>query len=72
MSRIIRHVTHRSGDRDKEQVLRFSSSDYARATQSRLAAPWGDEIYGLAAAFEDERCIGTTSYTISPHRLGIL
>ena len=68
----LRHVTHRSTDGDKEQVLRFSGSDYARATRSRLAAPWGDEIYGLAAAFEEERCIGTTSYAISPHRLGIL
>jgi GNAT superfamily N-acetyltransferase len=68
----LRNVTHRSPDGDKEQVLRFWSGEYAEATRSRLEAPWGSETYGLAAAFEAGRCIGTTSYTISPHRVGIL
>lgn len=68
----LRNVTHRSPAGDKEQVLRFWSGEYAEATRSRLEAPWGSETYGLAAAFEAGRCIGTTSYTISPHRVGIL
>ncbi|MBT3344192.1 MAG: GNAT family N-acetyltransferase [Gemmatimonadetes bacterium] len=72
MSRVIRHVTYRSSDADKVQALQFWDSDYTLATQSRLTSPWDDEIYGLAAAFENEQCIGTASYTISPHRLGIL
>jgi RimJ/RimL family protein N-acetyltransferase len=41
-------------------------------TASRLKKPWGNEIYGMVGAFTRGRCIGTTSYTISPHRLGIL
>ena len=72
LGRFIRHVTHRSSDADKAQALRFWDDDYALATRSRLASPWGKEIYGLAAVFEGDHCIGTTSYTISPHRLGIL
>lgn len=71
-NRTIHHVTHRSAASVRQQVLRFSDGDYARMTQSRLASPWGNEVYGMAACFEGERCIGTTSYTISPHRLGIL
>lgn len=71
-NRAIHHVTHRSAAPARQQVLRFSGDDYARMTQSRLASPWGDEVYGMAACFEGERCIGTTAYTISPHRLGIL
>lgn len=47
-------------------------SDYGWATQSRLTAPWGDEIYGLMGAFQGSRCLGTAAYTVSGRGQGIL
>ncbi len=72
MSWQIRHVTHESPEQERQGVLRFWSGDYAWATQSRLEAPWGDETYGFAGAFAGDRCVGTTSYTISRRGQGIL
>ena len=66
------HVNNKSPENLKEQVKRFWEGDYIRMTQSRLEKPWGDEIYGFAAAFVDNLCVGTTSYTISPRGQGIL
>lgn len=57
----LRHVTHRSPESDKHEVLKYSSGDYLEATRSRLEAPWDDEVYGLAAAFADDVCIGTSA-----------
>ena len=72
MSWALRHVTHRSPEAEKEAVLRFSGGDHAWATRSRLESPWGTETYGLVAAFFQDRCVGTTSYTLSPRGQGIL
>ncbi len=72
MSWRLRHVTHTSSEKGQEEVLRFSQGDYVWATRSRLDAPWGDEVYGFVGAFSGDRCVGTTSYTISPRRQGIL
>jgi GNAT superfamily N-acetyltransferase len=68
----IRHVDHTSSEQEKQEVLRFSTGDYTWATNSRLSEPWGNEIYGFVAAFDGSRCVGTTSYAISPRKLGIL
>ena len=72
MSWKLRQITHRSPRAEKEAVLRFSGGDYAWATRSRLESPWEAETYGLVAAFSHERCVGTTSYTLSPRGQGIL
>jgi len=66
------HVTHESSEEEKEQVSRFWQGDYIWMTKSRLEKPWGDETYGFVAAFIDNLCVGTTSYTISARGLGIL
>jgi len=66
------HVTHTSSDEEKEQVLRFWEGHYTWMTKSRLEKPWGNETYGFAAAFIDNLCVGTTSYTISARGQGIL
>ena len=68
----LKHVTHQSSEADKQEVTKFQIGDYAEMTAARLNKPWGNEIYGMMGAFAGDRCIGTTSYTISPHRLGIL
>ena len=54
MSWQIKHVTHESPETEKQEVLRFWSGDYVWATRSRIEAPWGDEAYGFAGAFEGE------------------
>jgi len=66
------HVTYQSTDEEKEQVNRFWEGNYIQMTKSRLDKPWGDETYGFAAAFVDNLCVGTTSYTISARGMGIL
>lgn len=68
----LRYVTSTSSKRQKQEVCRFSVGNYLWATQSRLEVPWGDETYGLVAAFAGTRCIGTTSCTVSPRKQGIL
>ena len=72
MSWKLRQVTHRSSQAEKKAVLRFSGGDYAWATRSRLESSWGAETYGMVAAFSHDRCVGTTSYTLSPRGQGIL
>jgi len=66
------HINHESSPEEKEQVSRFWDGLYIWMTRSRLEKPWGGETYGFAAAFIGDRCVGTTSYTISPRGLGIL
>ncbi|MBT4483502.1 MAG: GNAT family N-acetyltransferase [Candidatus Latescibacteria bacterium] len=66
------HVTNSSSEDMKKQVQRFWEGDYVWMTQSRLEKSWGGEAYGLAAAFVDDLCVGTTSYTISARGQGIL
>jgi len=66
------HVNHESSPEEKEQVSKFWDGLYIWMTRSRLEKPWGGETYGFAAAFIGDRCVGTTSYTISPRGLGIL
>ena len=68
----IRHVTHCSTETDKQEALKFSSGTYLQATRSRLEAQWGDEAYGLAAAFSGSLCIGTSAYTVSSRGQAIL
>jgi len=72
MSFEIRHVNYRSSESDKREVMKFSSGAYGRMTESRLEEPWGEESYGLAAAFVGERCIGTSAYTVSARGQGIM
>jgi len=73
MSFEIRHVNYRSSESDKREVMKFfSDPHYGRMTESRLEKPWGEESYGLAAAFVGERCIGTSAYTVSARGQGIM
>lgn len=72
MSWDLRHVTWQSPAADKDEALQFSSGDYLWASRERLAAPWGDETYGLVGAFDGGHCLGTTGYTISVRGQGIL
>ena len=88
MSCDLRQVTWQSSDADKRAVMALHGfvvpevlpqgaaapqlSDYQWATQSRLTAPWGDEIYGLVGAFEESQCLGTAAYTVSARGQGIL
>jgi len=72
------HVTYESSEEEKRKVLRLfglwgdDNPLWLRAVRSRLEAPWADEVYGLAAAFMGDRCVGTTAYTISGRGQGIL
>ncbi len=65
-------VDYRSSREEKEEVSRFWEGSYLEMTRSRLEAPWDGEIYGISAAFMDDRCVGTTSYTVSRRGQGIL
>ncbi|MHB9030220.1 MAG: GNAT family N-acetyltransferase [Candidatus Latescibacterota bacterium] len=65
-------VDHNSVQKEKEEVSRFSEGNYLEMTRSRLEKPWDGERYGFVAAFDGDRCIGTTSYTISCRGQGIL
>lgn len=66
------HVDYQSSPREKDAVSRFWEGTYLEMTRSRLDGPWGGERYGIAGAFVGERCVGTTSYTISRRGQGIL
>jgi len=66
------HVNHESSPEEKEQVSKYWEGDYVWMTKSRLEKPWDGETYGFAAAFIDNLCVGTTSYTISARGQGIL
>ena len=69
------HVTYESPEAEKQEVLRFwrdEDNRYLWVMQSRLEEPWEDEVFGFVAAFVGDRCVGTTSYTISRRRQGIL
>ncbi len=72
MNHDLRHVTYKSSAAEKTEALKFSSGDYLWASQSRLTQPWGQETYGIASVFNDDRCLGTTAYTIGPRGQGIL
>jgi GNAT superfamily N-acetyltransferase len=68
----IAHVTHESPEAQKAEAIRFWQGDFLWASRSRLEAPWGGETYGLAVAFSGDRCVGTTSYTVSARGQGVL
>ena len=68
----IRHVNHLSSDHEKKEVSKYWEGLYTWMTASRLEKPWDGETYGFAAAFIDDTCVGTTSYTISRRGLGIV
>ena len=79
MSWQIVHVTYRSPEEEKREVVRLlglwgdeDNSLWLKAFRSRLERPWGNEVYGLAGAFVGGRCVGTTAYTISGRGQGIL
>jgi len=70
----IQHITHASPEKDKQEVLRVWDAYnpvYASLTRQRLTQPFGQERYGLAAAFANQICIGTTAYILSPRGQGI-
>ncbi len=70
----IRHITHTSSEQDKREVIRVWDSrggTYADLTRQRLTAPIGHERYGLATAFANQKCVGTTAYILSPRGQGI-
>jgi len=68
----VKHVTYQSSEEEKKEVMKFWDGDYIWMTASRLEKPWDGELYGLAAAFVDKICVGTTSYTLSARGQGIL
>ena len=68
----LRYVTSASSAHQKQEVCRFSVGDYLWATQSRLEAAWGEELFGVVGAFSGNQCVGTTSCTVSPRKQGIL
>ncbi len=68
----IKHVNYQSSEQEKREVSKYWTGSYIWMTESRLTAPWDNEDYGFAAAFAGDRCISTTSYTISERGLGIL
>ena len=78
MSWRIMHVTYESPEEQKREVLRllrlWGGGDplWLRTFRCRLKKPLGDEVFGLAAAFVGDRCVGTTAYTISGRGQGIL
>ena len=78
MSWRIVYVTYGSPEEEKREVLRllglWGDGDplWLKAFRSRLEGPWMDEVYGLAGAFAEGRCVGTTAYTISGRGQGIL
>ena len=69
---LIKHVTYKSPEEEKKQPIDRWEGLYNWMTRSRLEKPWGDELYGFAAAFTGKRIIGETSYTLSYRGQGIL
>jgi GNAT superfamily N-acetyltransferase len=65
-------VDYRSSQKEKEEVGKFWEGYYRETTRSRLEKPWNGERFGFTAAFAGDRCVGTTSYTISRRGQGIL
>ncbi len=68
----IRQVTHKSPQSEIEQVCNIQDGLYYWAVSSRLKKPWDDEKFGYVAAFDGDKVVGTTSYTITPRGQGIL
>ena len=68
----LKHITHESPQDEIDQVKDLWEGLYVWATHSRFEKPWGKETYGFVGAFIDDRCVSTTSYTISPRGQGIL
>ncbi|MBN1294816.1 MAG: GNAT family N-acetyltransferase [Candidatus Latescibacteria bacterium] len=68
----LKHITYQSPQEDKDQVKDLWEGLYIWATNSRLNEPWENEKYGFVAAYIDNTCVGTTSYTISARGQGIL
>jgi len=58
-------ITHASAEERKREIARFWPGIYEWMTLSRLSEPWGEERYMLIAAYEDDRCAGTTGALIS-------
>lgn len=68
----IKHITYQSPESEKEQVINMQDGLYHWAIKSRLTKPWDKEIFGFAAAFDGDKVVGTTSYTITPRGQAIL
>jgi len=68
----LKHITYESPQEEKDQVKDMWEGLYIWATHSRLEKPWGKETYGFVGAFDKDRCVGTTSYTISSRGQGIV
>ncbi len=68
----IKHINYKSSESEKEQVINMQDGLYHWAIKSRLTKPWEKEIFGFAAAFDGDKVVGTTSYTITPRGQAIL
>ena len=62
---VLKHINYQSPQEEKNQVKDLWEGLYIWATHSRLDKPWGNETYGFVGAFIGDRCVGTTSYTLS-------
>ncbi len=69
---VIRNVTHKSPQSEIKQVCDIQEGLYYEAVSSRLKKPWDNEIFGYVAAFDGDKVVGTTSYTVTPRGQGIL
>ncbi len=69
---VVRPVTYKSPQSEKEQVLKTHEDLYYWATESRFKGPWEKEIFGLNCAFDGNKLVATTSYTITPRGQAIL
>ncbi|GEM_PF-962949 len=69
---VVRPVTYKSPQSEKDQVLKTHEDLYYWATESRFKGPWEKEIFGLNCAFDGDKLVATTSYTITPRGQAIL